>query len=535
MSKLRLLLKIQFLGLFDINKRLHSGKRATAGIAIVAIAALILVALVAAYAATIARSMVAFELTSRIPLLAFILVSLIVIFPTFLKANGTLFALKDFDQIMSMPIPVRTIVLSRLIPLYAINVATSAIVIIPMMVVYFMEGFAGASGLPFSIEVIFVVIAVILMPMAPMILATLLAAAIAFVSARFRHANLVMSGILMIALVALVIASLGFSSTPEGDDIMLMLGSDVFDALGGIWPPAAWAASGVVSGNAGAFFAFTALSVLLAIAAVFVLSAIFTPVNQRLMAIKSRPSSAKSRAAKTRSTKQRSPFHALIVKEARLLISTPIYFLNSCMGYVLALAICAIAAIAAVTGSSPASALPEEFVPVIALFIPWLLAFIVGMTSPTPASVSLEGKARWLMFTAPASARITLGAKLALALAIIVPTSLICAALLAFAFDLGIAEALIIALCTLSAGGLSATLGLALDAHRPDFTWTSPYEPVKRGLPVMISMLLSMIFIIVGVVATVFLGQLGELLVIVAGFVLSIMLWRDIASMDMIA
>lgn len=535
MSQLRLLLKIQVLSLFDINKRLHSGKQAMAGIVAVALAALILVALVVAYTVTIAQSLVVFELANYIPLLAFALAVTIVIFPTFLKANGTLFALKDFDQIISMPIPVRTVVLSRLIPLFAINVAISAAIIVPMMTVYFTEGFAGASGLPGVIEVIFLVIAVILMPMIPMILATLFAAAIAFVSARFRYANLVMSGILMLALVALVIASFGFSSAPDGNNALLMVDGQIFDALGGIYPPAAWAASGITAGDTSAFFAFVVLSVFLAIVAIFVLSRIFVPVNQRLMAIKSRPSSATSRGGRARIVKQRSPLYAFMAKEMRLLISTPIYFLNSCMGYALALAICALAAIATVMGSSPVSMLPAEFSPVIALFIPWLLALIVGMTSPTSASVSLEGKARWLMFTAPASTRVTLGAKLVLTLVLIVPTSLICATLLAFAFGFGIAEALIIALCSLSAGGLSATLGLALDAHRPNFSWTSPYEPVKRGLPVMVSILLSMIFVIVGMVATIFLGQIGELLVIAVGIVASIMLWRDVATMETIA
>ncbi len=323
-----------------------------------------------------------------------------------------------------------------------------------------------------------------------------------------------------------MIASFGFSSAPDGDNALLMVDGQIFDALGGIYPPAAWAASGITAGDTSAFFAFVVLSVFLAIVAIFVLSRIFVPVNQRLMAIRSRPSSATSRGGRARIVKQRSPLYAFMAKEMRLLISTPIYFLNSCMGYALALAICALAAIATVMGSSPASMLPAEFSPVIALFIPWLLALIVGMTSPTSA---------WLMFTAPASTRVTLGAKLVLTLVLIVPTSLICATLLAFAFGFGIAEALIIALCSLSAGGLSATLGLALDAHRPNFSWTSPYEPVKRGLPVMVSILLSMIFVIVGMVATIFLGQIGELLVIAVGIVASIMLWRDVAAMETIA
>ena len=47
--------------------------------------------------------------------------------------------------------------------------------------------------------------------------------------------------------------------------------------------------------------------------------------------------------------------------------------------------------------------------------------------------------------------------------------------------------------------------------------------------------LLSMIFVIVGMVATIFLGQIGELLVIAVGIVASIMLWRDVAAMETIA
>lgn len=137
MRPLALLLKVQFLGLFGINKRLHeNGIKTKRVLGIICLIAALIGAAVIAYMACIAQSMLSLDLGTYIPLLGVTLIAMAAIISTFTKANGTLFSLKDYDLVMSLPVPVSTVVLSRLIPLYGLSVLFGIMAMAPMMVVY---------------------------------------------------------------------------------------------------------------------------------------------------------------------------------------------------------------------------------------------------------------------------------------------------------------------------------------------------------------------------------------------------------------
>ncbi len=69
-------------------------------------------------------------------------------------------------------------------------------------------------------------------------------------------------------------------------------------------------------------------------------------------------------------------------------------------------------------------------------------------------------------------------------------------------------------------------MGLALDAGRPSFDWTSPYEPVKRGIPVVVTVLGGTAFTVLGFTGTALFGQVGTVAMAVVGLVVSGALWR---------
>lgn len=100
-------------------------------------------------------------------------------------------------------------------------------------------------------------------------------------------------------------------------------------------------------------------------------------------------------------------------------------------------------------------------------------------------SVSLEGRAAWLMLTAPVGAGTVLASKLLANLVLGgVAVAISAVALLAG----GMAPVLALQ-CVVAALGLLtgfAALALALDAARPNLAWTTPAEVVKRGLPMMV-------------------------------------------------
>ncbi|HJH42677.1 MAG TPA: hypothetical protein K8V16_02680, partial [Rubneribacter badeniensis] len=137
MRSFLLLLKVQMLGLFGINKALHAdAARAKRTLAVVAVAAVGVVALVAAYVASVAGSFAQAGLVDAIPLVAVLVASVAGAVAAFLKANGVLFAFKDYDLVMSLPVRTSAVVLSRIAPLYAMGAALGLLLVVPAFAVY---------------------------------------------------------------------------------------------------------------------------------------------------------------------------------------------------------------------------------------------------------------------------------------------------------------------------------------------------------------------------------------------------------------
>ena len=254
----------------------------------------------------------------------------------------------------------------------------------------------------------------------------------------------------------------------------------------------------------------------LAVAAVVlaVLARLFVPVNTLLMASHARGSfSFESGDARGRRARGgvRSPFRALLSKEARLLAATPIYLLNACMGYVLVVLAAAAFLAAQVMGALPLNELSAGGAALIGPFVPWGLAFFLGIMSTTVASVSLEGSARWIMLTAPVSVRTVFASKAVLNLAFALPAVAISGVLVALAFPFDALSVAGVFMVPLSLALFSTFAGLALDARYPRYDWTTPYEPVKRGMPVFAVVFGGMVLVAAGFAVTALVGAAGSL------------------------
>ena len=312
MRSFLLLLKIQLLSLFGLNKAIHSNRqRARQMLALMVIVGIIVVAVICAYMACLGLSMITLGVQEAIPLLGMAIITAASFFMVLIKANGTLFALKDYDLLLSLPIPVRTIVLARLAPLYGLSLGLGVLVLLPLMVVYWWQ--AGVS----AVSVLFTLLSLLLGPAIPtacgLVGATLLA---------FRNANVVMgigSMVLVVAFVCVVFLFTGNTSNGESATQVMVT---TFADLGRFWPPAAWAASGMAVGDVAPFAAFCLVSTVVGTVTFGVVNKLFCPVNERLMG--TRPRTQKVSAA-LKTVKIRTPFRALVAKEALLLMHTPIY------------------------------------------------------------------------------------------------------------------------------------------------------------------------------------------------------------------
>lgn len=513
-----LLLKIQLLGMFGINKTLHAeparAKRALALAALVVVAA---VAIAATYSSGMAQSFVQMGMPEAVPLVAVLVGAVAGAVAAFLKTNGVLFGFKDYDLVMSLPVSTSPVVLSRIASLYAMSLVFGLLAMVPAFVVYAANAGVSATG------VACMALSLVLAPLLPLAAAIVLAVLIAAVSSRFKHANIMVIVLTMAATLAVVFGSLALSGQADDPTAMAALGAELTRQLAAVFPPAAWATAGIVEGDLAAFSAFAAANLAAAGAVLALVVRLFVPVNSLLMS--SRPNGTFSFDGKGAAAAG-TPLRALMAKEARLLVATPIYLMNACIGYVLVLVAGIAAAVGTATGTMSLEALPAELVPLLGAAVPWGLAFCCAISSSTAASVSLEGSARWLMLTAPVPARTVLGAKAAVNLVAGVPLVLVSAVLIAVSLPLDALSVAALFAVPVSACLLATFLGLALDARHPRYDWTTVYEPVKRSMPVMVVVVAGMLAVALGMAAALTLGSAASLLVAAALAAASAVLWR---------
>ena len=524
MKSFVLLLKIQLLGLFGINKTLHADPaKAKRTLAVAALVVIAVVLFAGVYSSGVAQALVQIGLPEAIPLVAVLVGAVAGAVAAFLKTNGVLFGFKDYDLVMSLPVPISSVVLSRIASLYAMSLLFGLLAMVPALAVY-----AANAGVT-AVGVVCMALSVVLAPLLPLAAAIVLAVLIAAVSARFKHANIVVIVLTLAATLAAVFGSFALSGQADDMAAMTALGTQLTTQLASVFPPAMWAAAGIVDGDLVQFLAFAAVNLVAAGVVLALIVRLFVPVNTLLMS--SRPRGTFSFDGKgAAGAKASTPLRALVVKEARLLVATPIYLMNACIGYVLVFVAAVAVAVGTATGMVSLDALPPELAPLMGTVLPWGLAFFCSISSTTAASVSLEGSARWLMLTAPVPAATVLGAKAAINLIVGVPFLAVSALLIAVSVPLDALSVAALFAVPLSACMLATFGGLALDARRPRYDWTTVYEPVKRGMPVFVVVFAGMGFFVVGMAAATLLGSAGSILLALLASAGSLALYRATAK-----
>lgn len=530
MKPLLVLLKIQLRGLFNSNKWLHTKpQQAKRTIGLGLAGAVVVLAVIELYVFLIMSALIQSGLGDVMVPVAVLGGSLFGIVPAFIKANGVLFSLKDYDLIMALPVPVRTVVLSRIASLYLSCALAGLLIMVPPFVLYAAYVSVGALG------IVAMVVAILIAPLLPLFIAIVLSALISAIAAHFRRIQALTSIIMVLLTLVVVGGMMFFMSAQEGSfAISANMANQIMDKVGAFYPPAIWAAAGITEGNLAAFALFIILSIAVGAVALMLLVRLFVPINAALMQVHPRSSFSFDTTAQGGTHRLiggiKSPFRALLVKEFHRLIATPMYLLNAAFGFVVVLVGSIALGIAYATGSLSletlaSSSFLSDTLP-LSSGLAWASAFFFGVSSTTCASVSLEGSARWFILSAPVSVRMVLGAKAALNLVIALPVLVVSSTLLVWVLTPDWQSALLLYLVPLAYLFFATFVGLALDVRYPRYDWTSIYEPVKRGLPVFCVIFGGMILVVCGLVAQLIIGFVAAISVAVVLILVSLLVFR---------
>ena len=513
-----LLLKVQFLMVWtsQINRKkggikVGSNTGPVVGGLLIAVGAIAMMAYLYNGAAAIAAA----GFAKLLPLAAVLIGSLPGVILTFSKAQGVLFAYKDYDFIMSLPVKKNIVIYSRVAALYGTEIAWSAVTMLPVFVAYF-------GVMPMTpLRLLGALFAIVLGPNLAVSVVILLAFGIAALAAKlhFKSLGMVIGGIVgLIVMVFYVIGMLYLPSTINNASTAssLNLATAVYsiaNTVGLVYIPSLWVADVFATGSLMSLFLF----VLVSIAAPAVIVAIISRFNDRINAMVTQTTVQKKFATTQIATKVSSPFTALIRKELQTLIGYPAFFFNSVFGCVLMIILAFLSLFVslptlaqAIDSSIDAQTLLPTIKSIVGMFITWFGTMMYCAACSASISYSLEGRSNWLMATMPVSSRQIFGSKIAANLLYVGFASVVSQILFLLAGHITVSTALRNVILPLCICFLVSNIGMAIDVRRPNFEWTAITDLTKRSLSVMVSSLAGTFgsMIIIGIAFMLMIGSI---------------------------
>lgn len=384
--------------------------------------------------------------------------------------QSQLYDAKDNTMLLSMPIPSKIILLSRMLPLLALNLLFGGIVMIPAIVMY-------AIFVQFSIVGI-------LLQLTALLVICILAQSIACLLGWLLHLLLSkMNKSLASILYLVVFLAVYFSVYTKAGDILQAVassGDQIAEVLQTwVWPLYAMGVGCL--GDPLSLLIFAVIAAALFALVYWILSVTF------LRTATSTRSSRKRRKLDMQRTKAVSPTQAIVRKELRKFLGCPVYLTNMGLGILLTAAL----PIAALCFRSTVLELLSILDPTSALtplLICTVLSFSVSTTCISTPSVSLEGKNIWILKSMPLSGKQILSGKLLLHILLAVPVTMLAGLILAAAFGCNLLGCLLSALIPGLLALLNGLLGMWAGLHWAKLDYISEAYPCKQSVSVLVAM-----------------------------------------------
>ena len=392
-------------------------------------------------------------------------------FGSVFNTYSSLYLSKDNDLLLSLPIPVETIVASRLINVYLMGAMYSATVIIPALIVYWVVAGASAARIVCGILLFFIITVIVLL------LSCLLGWVVAKLSLKMKHKSF------LTVLASLVFIGLYYFCYFKASDLIreivynaAVYGARIKGAAYGLYLFGC-----IGEGNWIAAAVFTA-----ATAVLFLL--IWIVLKRSFLSIATFGGSASKVRYTEKRARRKSAFGAFLGKEFSRFTASPNYMLNCGLAILL---IPASGVLLLFMGADICGAIGMLFgvkpgcTEVLLCTLLFMLASMNDMATP---SVSLEGKSIWIPQSLPVEPNIPLRAKELMQFILTAIPILFAAVCCTVIVDSTPAVKLLMCVTALAYAAFSAVFNTFLGLKMPLLSWTNEIAPIKQSGAVLISL-----------------------------------------------
>ena len=404
--------------------------------------------------------------------------------------KSQLFEAKDNDMLLSMPIPPRMILGSRMIILMAFNYLFELLVAVPAVIMW-----VRAAEIT-AFQIICFVLVFITLPCLAMAVSGLFGWVLAMLTGRARNKSLMT---VLFSVVFLVLYFMFFGRLNTYIQELALNGTVVANSFGAV-APLFWIGNAIAQPNALHLVLSLLLMLIPFLLMYYILSATFIKV-----------ATSKRGAAKikyeAKEMRSRSQSNALLGRELKRFLASPVYILNSGLGAIFTV----IGAVVLVVKKQAAITLisqmgfNNEMVSLVIILALCMLATLVLITAP---SVSLEGKTLWIIKSLPVSSKDILGAKQKLHIYLTLPGILLAALAAVYVFKPSFEYVILMLIGPIMFVEFTANVGLICNLKNVNLDWINETQVIKQGMAVMLSMLLN--FLIIGIPAILYFVILND-------------------------
>ena len=460
---------------YDAKKNKPRSKAATIGF--IVLYAVLMVGLIGGMFALLALSMCGAAHEAGLDWLYFTLFALVGlllgVFGSVFNTFSGLHQAKDNDLLLSLPIPVRAIMVSRLLGVYLMGLMYSGVILLPCVIVYWVL-------CPVTVGAVVGGLALVLaVSLVTLVLSCLLGWVVAKIHSKLRHKNI------LTTLLALVFFGLYYVVCFRANELVaeLLLHLDqVGEAIRGSAYPL-YLLGCVGTGDYLAIAAVLAVTAALCVLTYLLLSRTF-------LSIATANNGGAKAVYKEKAVKAAGVPAALLRREFGRFTSSPNYMLNCGLGTVM-LPLLGVFLLIKSGDVMPmaAEALGERSSELLAVLLCAALCLVGSMNDMTSSSVSLEGKCLWQAQSLPVKPWQVLRAKLLVQVVITAVPMLLASVCATLIVRPGLLAAVLLVVMPQVFVWLSAAFGLMMDLKRPNLTWTNEITVIKQRLTVLITML----------------------------------------------
>ena len=387
------------------------------------------------------------------------------VFGSVFSTYSTLYMAKDNDLLLSMPIPIRIILVARLSGVFLTGLMYSIVVLLPMMIMYWIATPASVASIlgpiVFSINIILLVF----------ILSVALGWVVAKLSAKMKNKSMMTTviALLGIALYYVVYFKL-YRTIGEFIQNIQYAQIDITGAMAILY-------NFGLSGCGALVPTLVTTGIIL-----LVLAGVYALLSKTFIKIVTTKTGAAKIQYKEKKTKARGTIKALVFKEIKHYTSSSGIMLNSLLGSLIMI----IAAGALLIKGNYFYEMIGYAYPgmlgILPIAVLAAICMILSTVTTAGSSISLEGKNLWILKTLPVTSLQVIRAKVLGNIIFSLGPAIIMAVCATVAFHIGILDLVLLLISICLSCFLLAEFDIMIDLKRPNLHWTNETAVIKQSM-----------------------------------------------------